>query len=110
FGGELNLPIGDRFGLRGEIVWKRQHLVENDTSATPSAPVGDAILDGIAGYAEVWFWLWAGAGAWSASPPTTWSTSGAAPPSRSWTWSPRGSWSRSFCSASPLPSEGDPPG
>ena len=32
FGGELNLPIGDRFGLRGEVVWKRQHLAEDDTS------------------------------------------------------------------------------
>jgi hypothetical protein len=58
FGGELNLPIGERFGLRGEVVWKRQHLVENDTSASPSAPVGDAVLDGIAAYGEVWFWLW----------------------------------------------------
>ncbi len=56
FGGELNLPIGDRFGLRGEVVWKRQHLIE--TSATPTAPVGDATLDGISGYGEVWFWIW----------------------------------------------------
>jgi phosphate-selective porin len=58
FGGELNLPIGDRFGLRGEVVWKRQHLVENDTSASPGAPSGDAILDGISAYGELWFWLW----------------------------------------------------
>jgi hypothetical protein len=57
-GGELNLPIGDRFGLRGEVVWKRQHLVENDTAAGPGAPAGDAILDGISGYGELWFWLW----------------------------------------------------
>ncbi|HEY6476216.1 MAG TPA: porin [Polyangia bacterium] len=57
FGGELNLPIGDRFGLRGEIVWKRQHLNEIDTTAGLSAPVGDAVLDGIAGYGEIWCWL-----------------------------------------------------
>jgi phosphate-selective porin len=57
-GGELNLPIGDRFGLRGEVVWKRQHLVEIDTSAGASAPGGDAILDGISAYGEVWYWLW----------------------------------------------------
>jgi phosphate-selective porin len=57
FGGELNLPIGERFGVRGEIVWKRQHLSELNTTASPSAPVGDAVLDGISGYGELWFWL-----------------------------------------------------
>jgi phosphate-selective porin len=56
FGGELNLPIGERFGLRGEVVWKRQHLIE--TSGSPGAAVGDATLDGISGYGEVWFWIW----------------------------------------------------
>jgi phosphate-selective porin len=57
FGGELNLPIGDRFGLRGEVVWKRQHLAENDTSVSLTVPVGDALLDGLSGYGEIWFWL-----------------------------------------------------
>lgn len=57
FAGELNLPIGDRFGLRAEVVWKRQHLAENDTSQSLAAPVGDATLDGIGGYGELWFWL-----------------------------------------------------
>ena len=57
FGGELNLPIGDRFGLRGELVWKRQHLSEVDTSQGLATPVGDATLDGIGGYGELWFWL-----------------------------------------------------
>ncbi len=57
FGGELNLPIGDRFGLRGEVVWKRQHLAEDDISQDLATPVGDAILDGISGYGEIWFWL-----------------------------------------------------
>ncbi len=46
FGGELNLPIGHRFGLRGEVVWKRQHLAEDDTSQGLATPVGDATLDG----------------------------------------------------------------
>jgi hypothetical protein len=56
-GGELNLPIGDRFGVRGEVVWKKQHLNEVGTTASVSTPVGDAVLDGIAGYGELWFWL-----------------------------------------------------
>ncbi len=57
FGGELNLPIGNRFGLRGEVVWKRQHLAEDDTSQGLATPVGAATLDGISGYGELWFWL-----------------------------------------------------
>ena len=57
FGGELNLPIGDRFGLRGEVVWKRQHLAEDDTSQGLATPFGNATLDGISGYGELWFWL-----------------------------------------------------
>jgi hypothetical protein len=57
FGGELNLPIGDRFGVRGEVVWKKQHLNELNTTTSQSAPVGDAVLDGISGYGELWFWL-----------------------------------------------------
>jgi phosphate-selective porin len=57
FGGELNLPIGERFGLRGEVVWKRQHLAEDDTSPGLATPPGDAVLDGISGYGEIWFWL-----------------------------------------------------
>jgi len=60
FGGELSLPIGPRFGLRGEVVWKRQQLAEADASPLPGvplAPLGNAVLHGIAGYGEVWFWL-----------------------------------------------------
>ena len=52
-GGELNLPIGDRFGLRGEVVWKRQHLAEDDTSQGLATPVGAATLDGLSGYGEI---------------------------------------------------------
>ena len=58
-GGELNLPLGGRFGLRGEVVWKRQHLREadlaGDTGLLPTS--GDATLEGIAGYGELWFWV-----------------------------------------------------
>jgi hypothetical protein len=57
FGGELNLPLGDRLGLRGEVVWKRQHLSEDDTSQGLTTPVGDATLDGLGGYGELWLWL-----------------------------------------------------
>jgi hypothetical protein len=59
-GGELSLPIGSRFGLRGELVWKRQHLAESEASLPADAaspPLGDVVLHGIAGYAEAWFWL-----------------------------------------------------
>jgi Phosphate-selective porin O and P len=60
FGGELSLPIGPRLGLRGEVVWKRQQLAEADASlpaGAPAPPLGSAILHGLAGYGEVWFWL-----------------------------------------------------
>jgi hypothetical protein len=60
FGGELTLPIGSRFGLRGEVVWKRQQLAEADASlpaGAPAPPLGNAVLHGLAGYGEVWFWL-----------------------------------------------------
>jgi hypothetical protein len=59
-GGELSLPISPRFGLRGEVVWKRQHLAEADASllsADPSAILGTVVLHGLAGYGEIWFWL-----------------------------------------------------
>jgi hypothetical protein len=57
FGGELNLPIGARFGLRGEVVWKKQNLVESAITANGTNPLALATLTGIAGYGEVWFWL-----------------------------------------------------
>jgi hypothetical protein len=58
-GAELNVPLGRRLGLRGEFVWKRQHLLEADTSlgATPPALSGHATLEGLAGYGELWCWL-----------------------------------------------------
>jgi phosphate-selective porin len=57
FAGELNIPIGARFGLRGELVWKQQHLAEATTAANGLYPVGSATLDGIAAYGDVWFWV-----------------------------------------------------
>ncbi len=58
FAGELSLPIAHRFGLRGEVVWKKQHLTEAEVSATGGlSPMGDAVLDGLAGYGELWLWL-----------------------------------------------------
>ena len=59
FGGELTLPFGKRFGLRGEGVYKRQQLAETDetVASAPTTVLGTATLDGIAAYGEVWLWL-----------------------------------------------------
>jgi Phosphate-selective porin O and P len=57
---ELNLPLGSRFGVRAELVWKRQDLAEADASLPAGAPLvalGHAVLHGLAGYGEVWCWL-----------------------------------------------------
>jgi hypothetical protein len=58
--GELNLPFGSRFGLRAELVWRRQELAEADASTPAGAPLvalGHAVLHGLAGYGELWGWL-----------------------------------------------------
>jgi hypothetical protein len=57
FAGELNVALGPRLGLRGEFVWKKQHLGEGTEGATGFVPVGNATLDGIAGTGEIWLWL-----------------------------------------------------
>jgi hypothetical protein len=57
-GGELTVPVGNRFGVRGEGVYKQQDLAETD--ATPGNPVtklGTATLKGFSAYGEAWFWL-----------------------------------------------------
>ena len=48
FGGELTIPFGTRFGLRGEGVYKRQQLAEADVTLpdAPAAVLGTATLDG----------------------------------------------------------------
>jgi hypothetical protein len=58
-GGELSLPIGTHFGLRGEGIYKRQTLAETDVviGNEPASVAGNATLTGRAAYAEVWFWL-----------------------------------------------------
>ena len=58
-GGELNLPIGHRFGLRGEGVLKQQDLAEAviSTDGTPPMTRGRAHLRGFGGYGEAWVWL-----------------------------------------------------
>jgi hypothetical protein len=57
FAGELSVPIGNRFGLRAEGVFKKQDLAEVETSAGTFDIRGDAELQGIAGYGELWVWL-----------------------------------------------------
>jgi Phosphate-selective porin O and P len=57
FAGELSVPFGTRFGLRGEGVYKRQQLAEVDPAAMPVVPLGAATLTGLAGYGELWMWL-----------------------------------------------------
>jgi phosphate-selective porin len=57
FAGELSVPIGARFGMRGELVWKKQNLVEAAVVANGLTPVGSATLSGIAAYGDVWYWV-----------------------------------------------------
>jgi hypothetical protein len=59
-GGELNVPIGHQFGVRGEGFYKTQSLAESSVAAdgTPtSAPLGRATLQAVGGYGEAWAWL-----------------------------------------------------
>jgi hypothetical protein len=58
-GGELTVPFGNRFGLRGEGVYKQQDLAETDAapSTGPVIPLGNATLKAFSAYGEVWFWL-----------------------------------------------------
>jgi hypothetical protein len=57
FAGELTIPLGTRFGLRAEGVYKRIELAETDVTAASTPVLGSATLDGIAGYGEAWLWL-----------------------------------------------------
>jgi len=58
-GGEVNLPIGHRFGLRGEGFFKKQDLDEDSVAADGSTlqTLGRAKLQAIAGYGEAWVWV-----------------------------------------------------
>jgi hypothetical protein len=57
--GELSIPIAHLFGLRGEVVWKKQDLAEDQLNPDGSTlmPGGRASFQGIGGYGEVWAWL-----------------------------------------------------
>jgi hypothetical protein len=58
-GGELSIPFGRHFGVRGEVVYKQQRLAE--TEATPvSGPLtvmGTPQLTALSAYGEMWLWL-----------------------------------------------------
>ncbi len=58
FAGEVNAPIGHRLGARGEVVWRKSPLSEEDVSGV-QAPVilGGANLIGWAAYGELWGWV-----------------------------------------------------
>jgi len=60
FAGELDAPIGHRFGVRLELVHKHQELDEADISQAASGKLtawGAATLDGWSLYAQAWAWV-----------------------------------------------------
>jgi len=59
FAGELTIPFGTHFGLRGEGVFRQQQLAETEL-VVGNEPVdirGRATLTARAVYGELWFWL-----------------------------------------------------
>ena len=54
---ELDAPVSARYGARGEMLWRRSPLSEEDVG-DPRHPniLGGADLDGWAAYGEAWFW------------------------------------------------------
>jgi hypothetical protein len=59
FGAELNLPIGNLFGVRGEFFFKKQDLTEDSVGPTGASLMtqGRAKLQALGGYGEAWVWL-----------------------------------------------------
>ncbi len=58
--GEVNLPLGNVIGLRGEAVFKKQDLIEADISLAGQGMLrrtGLAHLQGIGAYGELYLWL-----------------------------------------------------
>jgi hypothetical protein len=56
--GEVSAPLGHEAGLRAEVVYKKQDLAEDNVAADGTVTtMGRANLQGIAGYAEAWFWV-----------------------------------------------------
>jgi Phosphate-selective porin O and P len=54
-GGEVNLPVGHLFGVRGEAIFKKQDLAEDNVGTNMMS--GQAKLQGIGAYGEAWLWL-----------------------------------------------------
>ncbi len=56
--GELNAPFGHRLGVRGEMVWRKSPLSEEDLSGAQRPVIlGGANLIGWAAYGEFWAWI-----------------------------------------------------
>jgi hypothetical protein len=53
--GELSVPVTHDFGLRGELIFKKQDLAEDDLTTMMTS--GRATLQAIGAYGEVWAWL-----------------------------------------------------
>jgi hypothetical protein len=57
-GGELSIPFGRHFGVRGEVVYKQQRLAETEAPVTgPLTVLGTPQLNALSAYGEMWLWL-----------------------------------------------------
>ena len=58
-GGELSIPFGTRFGVRGEVVYKQQRLAETEAPPLtgPLTVMGTPQLNALSAYGEMWLWL-----------------------------------------------------
>jgi hypothetical protein len=58
-GGELSIPFGTRFGVRGEAVYKQQQLAETEAPPVtgPLTVMGTPQLTALSAYGEMWLWL-----------------------------------------------------
>jgi hypothetical protein len=58
-GGELSIPFGRHFGLRGEAVYKQQRLAETEAAPLtgPLTVMGTPQLNALSAYGEMWLWL-----------------------------------------------------
>jgi hypothetical protein len=59
FGGEVSIPIGRHFGVRGEVVYKQQRLAETEAPPVtgPLTVMGTPQLNALSAYGEMWLWL-----------------------------------------------------
>ena len=58
-GGELSIPFGRHFGVRGEVVYKQQRLAETEAPPLtgPLTVMGTPQLNALSAYGEMWLWL-----------------------------------------------------